>query len=206
MFCRDTSVPVLAKLTAALHRQLATNVQNTVIHILTIWCFILPRNIINPHLNHKLTVKYDCERNYFWKLWIWQHSVFSCLQLFYQLKGDMCLKVIQNGKHKDVHIKEGEVSYHSIILCCPAVSHVLHWLHSRKSGLLQVHRPHLLLFILCYWFHFFFTNTNNTGKYFPLSVSVALISLCYPEPRIVSGVSAPQCHTLKAWVEYKRPS
>lgn len=23
----------------------------------------------------------------------------------------MCLKVIENGKHKDVHIKEGEVSY-----------------------------------------------------------------------------------------------
>ncbi len=26
-------------------------------------------------------------------------------------KGDMCLKVIENGKHKDVHIKEGEVSF-----------------------------------------------------------------------------------------------
>lgn len=25
----------------------------------------------------------------------------------------MCLKVIENGKHKDVHIKEGEVSPHS---------------------------------------------------------------------------------------------
>lgn len=31
-------------------------------------------------------------------------------QLFYQVKGDMCLKVIANGKPKDVHIKEGEVS------------------------------------------------------------------------------------------------
>lgn len=31
------------------------------------------------------------------------------LQLFYQVKGDMCLKVIENGKHKDVHIKEGQV-------------------------------------------------------------------------------------------------
>ncbi|XP_027861739.1 3-hydroxyanthranilate 3,4-dioxygenase [Xiphophorus couchianus] len=30
-------------------------------------------------------------------------------ELFFQLKGDMCLKVIENGLHKDVHIKEGEM-------------------------------------------------------------------------------------------------
>ncbi|XP_032409036.1 3-hydroxyanthranilate 3,4-dioxygenase [Xiphophorus hellerii] len=30
-------------------------------------------------------------------------------ELFFQLKGDMCLKVIENGIHKDVHIKEGEM-------------------------------------------------------------------------------------------------
>ncbi|CAF0727084.1 unnamed protein product [Brachionus calyciflorus] len=29
-------------------------------------------------------------------------------ELFYQLKGDMCVKIIENGKHRDVHIKEGE--------------------------------------------------------------------------------------------------
>ncbi|XP_013887937.1 3-hydroxyanthranilate 3,4-dioxygenase [Austrofundulus limnaeus] len=30
-------------------------------------------------------------------------------ELFFQLKGDMCLKVIENGKHKDVLIKEGQM-------------------------------------------------------------------------------------------------
>ncbi|XP_039594393.1 3-hydroxyanthranilate 3,4-dioxygenase [Polypterus senegalus] len=30
-------------------------------------------------------------------------------ELFYQIRGDMCLKVIENGKHKDVHIREGEM-------------------------------------------------------------------------------------------------
>ena len=33
-------------------------------------------------------------------------------QLFLQLTGDMCLKVIEQGKHRDVIIKEGEVSSH----------------------------------------------------------------------------------------------
>ncbi|CAH1790658.1 unnamed protein product [Owenia fusiformis] len=30
-------------------------------------------------------------------------------ELFYMLKGDMCLKVVENNKHRDVHIKEGEI-------------------------------------------------------------------------------------------------
>uniref|UniRef100_A0A1A8S7R2 3-hydroxyanthranilate 3,4-dioxygenase n=2 Tax=Nothobranchius TaxID=28779 RepID=A0A1A8S7R2_9TELE len=30
-------------------------------------------------------------------------------ELFFQLKGDMCLKVVENGEHKDVHIREGEM-------------------------------------------------------------------------------------------------
>nr|XP_056709240.1 3-hydroxyanthranilate 3,4-dioxygenase [Euleptes europaea] len=30
-------------------------------------------------------------------------------ELFYQLEGDMCLKIIENGKHKDIDIKEGEM-------------------------------------------------------------------------------------------------
>ncbi|XP_048391919.1 3-hydroxyanthranilate 3,4-dioxygenase isoform X1 [Stegostoma tigrinum] len=29
--------------------------------------------------------------------------------LFYQCQGDMCLKIIEKGKHKDVHIREGEM-------------------------------------------------------------------------------------------------
>jgi 3-hydroxyanthranilate 3,4-dioxygenase len=30
-------------------------------------------------------------------------------ELFYQVKGDMCLKIIENNQHKDIVIKEGEM-------------------------------------------------------------------------------------------------
>uniref|UniRef100_A0A8C1UJ38 3-hydroxyanthranilate 3,4-dioxygenase n=1 Tax=Cyprinus carpio TaxID=7962 RepID=A0A8C1UJ38_CYPCA len=30
-------------------------------------------------------------------------------ELFYQVRGDMVLKVIENGRHKDIHIREGEM-------------------------------------------------------------------------------------------------
>jgi len=30
------------------------------------------------------------------------------------VKGDMCLKVVEKGVHKDVPIKEGEVIYHQL--------------------------------------------------------------------------------------------
>ncbi len=30
-------------------------------------------------------------------------------ELFYQIKGDMCVKIIENGQHKDIIIKEGEM-------------------------------------------------------------------------------------------------
>ncbi len=29
-------------------------------------------------------------------------------EVFYQIKGDMCVKIIENGQHKDIYIKEGE--------------------------------------------------------------------------------------------------
>ena len=30
-------------------------------------------------------------------------------ELFYQIKGDMCVKILENGAHRDVHIKQGEL-------------------------------------------------------------------------------------------------
>ncbi|XP_069464571.1 3-hydroxyanthranilate 3,4-dioxygenase isoform X2 [Ambystoma mexicanum] len=30
-------------------------------------------------------------------------------EVFFQLDGDMCLKIIENGKHRDIHIREGEM-------------------------------------------------------------------------------------------------
>lgn len=33
----------------------------------------------------------------------------SVLQFFMQLRGDMCLPIVEKGVHKDVPIKEGEV-------------------------------------------------------------------------------------------------
>lgn len=34
---------------------------------------------------------------------------FSTTQLFYQIKGDMCLKVLEQGQHRDIIIKQGQV-------------------------------------------------------------------------------------------------
>ncbi len=30
-------------------------------------------------------------------------------EFFYQIKGDMCLKIVEDGEFKDVHIREGEI-------------------------------------------------------------------------------------------------
>ena len=39
---------------------------------------------------------------------ILQIFTFVCLQFFFMIKGDMCLKIIEQGLHKDVIIREGE--------------------------------------------------------------------------------------------------
>ena len=39
------------------------------------------------------------------------------LQFFLQLKGDMCLKIVEKNQHKDVVIKEGEVRVHHVCAC-----------------------------------------------------------------------------------------
>lgn len=44
-------------------------------------------------------------------------AIFLFLQLFYQVQGDMCLKIIENGKHKDIVIREGEVKKD----CCSVI-------------------------------------------------------------------------------------
>ena len=38
-----------------------------------------------------------------------ENSIIEGEELFYMRRGDMCLKILQNGKFKDVHIKEGQV-------------------------------------------------------------------------------------------------
>ncbi|XP_076830855.1 3-hydroxyanthranilate 3,4-dioxygenase isoform X1 [Brachyhypopomus gauderio] len=38
-----------------------------------------------------------------------QHVIACMVNLFYQIRGDMVLKVIENDKHKDVKIREGEM-------------------------------------------------------------------------------------------------
>lgn len=98
-------------------------------------------------------IKYVCEHNYFWTLWVSKHSLFPCLQLFYQLKGDMCLKVIENGKHKDVLIKEGEVNFHTFYLsnCIPVLKWLqftCHFVIAIKTKLLLISKPMIPLFFV----------------------------------------------------------
>jgi len=35
--------------------------------------------------------------------------IYLFLKLFYQIKGDMCLKIVEQNQHRDIIIKEGEV-------------------------------------------------------------------------------------------------
>ncbi len=37
------------------------------------------------------------------------HTHIHSVQFFYQLQGDMCLKVVEKDAHKNVHIRQGEV-------------------------------------------------------------------------------------------------
>jgi 3-hydroxyanthranilate 3,4-dioxygenase len=39
-------------------------------------------------------------------------------ELFFMRKGDMCLKILEGGKFRDVYIKEGEVGDGKEASCC----------------------------------------------------------------------------------------
>lgn len=52
----------------------------------------------------------------FWSGFV--NVIFLFLQLFYQIKGDLCLKIIENGKRKDIVIREGEVKMGLLFCYC----------------------------------------------------------------------------------------
>ena len=49
-------------------------------------------------------------------------------EIFYQVKGDMVLKIVEKGVHKDVSIKEGEVGAHVIVHLLSMCNNFYYWL------------------------------------------------------------------------------
>uniref|UniRef100_A0A673FVP7 3-hydroxyanthranilate 3,4-dioxygenase n=1 Tax=Sinocyclocheilus rhinocerous TaxID=307959 RepID=A0A673FVP7_9TELE len=124
-------------------------------------------------------------------------------ELFYQVRGDMVLKVVENGKHKDIHIREGEMFLlparipHSPQRYANTVGLVVERrrLRSETDGLRYfVDNSTDVLFER--WFYFTSVSLNK---------SVLLLTF-YPTPYSLNTmkVMAPFC--FREWVEKQKPA
>ncbi|XP_006815035.1 3-hydroxyanthranilate 3,4-dioxygenase-like [Saccoglossus kowalevskii] len=137
-------------------------------------------------------------------------------EMFYMEKGDMCLKIVEHGKHRDIPIKEGEVNM--------ASHHALHSPQRQKNTIglvLERERPEDELDGLRYyvegttdslyekWFHctdlgtqlvpvinaFFESEQYKTGKPIPEELPDK------PPVELDSDVSVEMPFSLRGWIE-----
>ena len=73
-------------------------------------CYDTPTNLVLLHTCNILLCTCVCKL--LGKLWSSYVISSLLLQLFFQVKGQMCLKVVEKDCHKDIPIAEGEVCIH----------------------------------------------------------------------------------------------